>query len=328
MNRFYRDKQLCVIGEGFLCGRVLALLSESGYERVCAVNPHDYDLAQATEVERMYSRLRPDVVIHLDALTDNNGAERDNPARIFYETLMIGAQLLEGARLHAIEKFVIVGTARSYFHDTPAPFQEKDLWNGYPEGEDAAYAVAKKLLLVQAQAYRDQYNLNAVYLLPANLYGPGENSDARSSRFIRALIQKFLDAAENNKKCVEVQVAEQATRDYLFVDDAAEGIVLATERYNDREPVNLGSGVETDMRDLAQSVAVETEFQGEIVIHKTQREREARRILNTSRASESFGFRARTSLIDGLRLTIEWQRARRAKEACEREELALDEANS
>lgn len=309
------DKRICVTGGGgFLGKRVVDKLRERGCREMFVVRRRDYDLVRGADVERMYNDARPDVVIHLAAEVGGIGANRENPGRYFYANLMMGAQLIEAARLHGTSKFVQTGTICAYPKHTPVPFKEEDLWNGYPEETNAPYGVAKKALLVQCQAYREQYGLNAIYLLPVNLYGPGDNFDPRSSHVIPALIKKFVDAVETRAPHVEVWGTGAATREFLYVDDAAEGIVLATERYDGAEPVNLGTNSEISIRDLTNLIAAETGFKGEIVWDTTKPDGQPRRALDTTRAREMFGFEARTSFAQGLRSTIDWYKASRERE--------------
>lgn len=305
------SKRICVTGgAGFLGNRVVARLQENGCPNVFVVRHGDYDLVRGDDVERLYRDAKPQIVIHLAAVVGGIGANRENPGRFFYENIMMGAQLIEGSRRHSIEKFVQLGTVCAYPKFAPVPFKEEDLWNGYPEETNAPYGIAKKALLVQAQGYRDQYGLNAIYLLPVNLYGPGDNFDPASSHVIPALIKKCVDAIERGEGKIEVWGAGKATREFLYVDDAAEGIVLATERYGGREPLNLGSGEEISIRDLVSLITKETGFSGEVVWDITKPDGQPRRALDVSRASDLLGFRARTRFIDGLRRTIEWYRAR------------------
>lgn len=307
-----RGKRICVTGgEGFLGRRVVALLGERGCKGVFVVRRQDYDLVQQEAVARLYKDARPQVVIHLAAVVGGIGANRENPGRFFYQNVMMGAQLIEAAREHGIEKFVQVGTVCSYPKFAPVPFKEDDLWNGYPEETNAPYGIAKKALLVQAQGYREQYGLNAIYLVPVNLYGPGDNFDPASSHVIPALIKKCVDAVERGDAAIEVWGTGSPTREFLYVDDAAEGIVLASESYDGREPVNLGSGCEISIRELVQLIAEATGFKGKIVWDTTKPDGQPRRVLDVSRAREMFGFRARTDFTDGLRQTIEWYRRRR-----------------
>jgi GDP-L-fucose synthase len=310
------DKRICVTGgSGFLGSHVVKRLLARGYERTSVVQHSDYDLVRSEDVERFYRQMKPQVLIHLAGVVGGIGANLNNPARFFYENLMMGAHLIEGARLHRVDKFVQIGTICSYPKFTSVPFREDELWNGYPEETNAPYGIAKKALLVQAQAYRDQYGLNAIYLLPVNLYGPGDNFDPNTSHVIPALIKKFLDAIDGNARSVEVWGTGQATREFLYVEDAAEGIVLATEGYDGREPVNLGSGQEISIRELAQLIATVTGFTGEIIWDTTKPDGQPRRALDITRADEFFGFRARTKFIDGLQRTIEWYQSRWAMKA-------------
>jgi len=314
MNNSLNNKRICVTGGGFLGRRVVAQLRERGAgDNIFVVRRRDYDLVRGADVERLYRDAKPEVVIHLAAVVGGIGANRDNPGRFFYENLMMGAQLIEGARLHGVEKFVQIGTICAYPNLTPIPFKEDDLWNGYPEVTNAPYGIAKKALLVQLQSYRDQYGLNGIYLLPVNLYGPGDNFDPRSSHAIPALIRKCIEARRANQPFIEVWGSGAATREFIYVDDAAEGIVLATERFNGPEPVNLGSGQETSIRDLAQLIAREVDFTGEIVWDTTKPDGQPRRALDTTRAAELFGFRAHTDFAAGLRQTINWYRAARSE---------------
>ncbi len=298
-------------GGGFLGRVVVSTLRERGCEDVQVVRKRDYDLVKGADVERLYRDLRPEVVIHLAAVVGGIGANRENPGLYFYENLMMGVQLIEGARLQQVEKFVQVGTICAYPKFTPVPFKEDDLWEGYPEETNAPYGIAKKALLVQCQAYRDQYGFNGVYLLPVNLYGPGDNFDPQTSHVIPALIKKFVDASEQGATAVEVWGTGAATREFLYVDDAAEGIVLAAESYDGRDPVNLGSGEEMSIRELAGIIAAETGFKGEIVWDTSKPDGQPRRALDVTRAAELFGFRARVGFAEGLRRTIEWYRASR-----------------
>jgi GDP-L-fucose synthase len=305
-------KRICVTGGGgFLGRRVVAKLHERGHRNVFVVRRREYDLVRGECVERLYREHRPEVVIHLAAVVGGIGANRENPGRFFYENLMMGAQLIEGARAFGVEKFVQVGTICAYPKLTRVPFCEQDLWRGYPEETNAPYGIAKKALLVQAQAYRDQYGLNAIYLIPVNLYGPGDNFDQRSSHVIPALVRKCIDAIEAGADCIEMWGTGAATREFLYVDDAAEGLVLATERYDGREPVNLSTGREISIRDLVQLIAVETGFGGTIRWDASKPDGQPRRCLDTSRAEQLFGFRAGTDFLEGLRRTIEWYRASR-----------------
>jgi GDP-L-fucose synthase len=309
MRSWLADKRIAVTGgAGFLGRRVVARLEDMGCKNVFVVRRKDYDLVRGADVERFYLEARPEVVIHLAAVVGGIGANRENPGRFFYENMMMGAQLIEGARLHRVEKFVQIGTVCAYPKFTPVPFKEGDLWNGYPEETNAPYGVAKKALLVQMQAYREQYGFNGIYLLPVNLYGPGDNFDPAASHVIPALVKKCVEAVNRGDRVIEVWGTGSPTREFLYVDDAAEGIVLATTCYEGGEPVNLGSGKEISIRDLAHLVAKETGFTGDIVWDTTKPDGQPRRALDTARAAEAFGFRARTDFVEGLRRTIAWYR--------------------
>ncbi|MFL6212875.1 MAG: GDP-L-fucose synthase family protein [Blastocatellia bacterium] len=309
MQSWLAEKRIAVTGGGgFLGSRVVARLEAAGCRDIFIVRRNDYDLVRGEDIERFYLDAKPEIVIHLAAVVGGIGANRENPGRFFYENMMMGVQLIEGARLHHVEKFVQVGTICAYPKFTPVPFKEDDLWNGYPEETNAPYGIAKKALLVQLQAYREQYGLNGVYLLPVNLYGPGDNFDPAASHVIPALIKKCVEAVERGDNVIEVWGTGTPTREFLYVDDAAEGIVLATERYTGAEPVNLGSGREISIRDLVHLIARETDFTGDIIWDATKPDGQPRRALNISRAAEAFGFRARTDFIEGLRKTIAWYR--------------------
>ena len=310
MNSFLAGKRICVTGgSGFLGQRVVTQLRARGHRDIFVVRRRDYDLVLAEGCERLYREAKPQVLIHLAGIVGGIGANRENPGRFFYENTMMGVQLIEGARVYGVEKFVQVGTVCSYPKFTPVPFKEDDLWNGYPEETNAPYGIAKKALLVQLQAYRDQYGLNGIYLLPVNLYGPGDNFDPGSSHVIPALIKKCADAVENGESKVEVWGTGEPTREFLYVDDAAEAIVLAAENYNGREPVNLGSGKEIRIKELVRLIARETGFSGDIIWNKAKPDGQPRRALDATRAIELLGFKARTDFIEGLRLTVEWYKA-------------------
>jgi len=304
---FWRDKRIVVTGGGgFLGGHVVRRLEGLGCGSVFVPRSKEYDLRRMSDVRRMYEDARPDIVLHLAAVVGGIGANRANPGRFFYDNLIMGAQLMEEARLHAVAKFVAIGTVCAYPKFTPVPFREENLWDGYPEETNAPYGLAKKMLLVQAQAYRQQYGFNGIYLLPVNLYGPGDNFDPDSSHVIPALIRKCIEARERGDDHVVVWGTGKATREFLYVEDAAEGILLATERYDGSEPVNLGSGMEISIKELTHLVARLTRFEGNIVWDASKPDGQPRRCLDTSRAERLFGFRANTPFEEGLSKTVAW----------------------
>ena len=300
-------------GSGFLGQAVVRELTERGYAAPFVPRSADYDLRDANAVERMYADAQPDCVIHLAAVVGGIGANRESPGSFFYDNLMMGAQLIEGARRHQLKKFVCIGTVCAYPSETPVPFREEDLWNGFPEPTNAPYGIAKKALLTQLQAYRQQYGLHGTYLIPVNLYGPGDNFDPRSSHVIPALIRKCEEAIAADAKEIVVWGSGAATREFLYVDDCARGIVDAMERYDDPAPVNLGSGEEISIRDLVTLIAELTGFNGSIRWDSDQPDGQMRRKLDVSRAREAFQFSAGTSLRDGLERTIEWYRGSRGE---------------
>jgi GDP-L-fucose synthase len=308
---FWQDKRVVVTGgAGFLGSFVVPKLSERGAADVVVPRSAEYDLREKETIRRLLAEAQPDVVIHLAARVGGIGANREHPAEFFYDNLMMGVQLLHESWRAGVAKFVAVGTVCAYPKFTPVPFREEDLWNGYPEETNAPYGLAKKMLLVQSQAYRAQYGFNSVFLLPVNLYGPGDNFDPSSSHVIPALIKKCVEAVEAGSDRIEVWGTGAASREFLYVDDAAEGIVLAAERYDGDEPVNLGSGQEITIRELVSIIADATGFRGEIVWDPSKPDGQPRRCLDTSRAEWRFGFRARRSFEDGLRATVEWYLAR------------------
>jgi GDP-L-fucose synthase len=306
MSYFSSRRVLVTGGAGFLGSFVVANLQKKGCRNIFIPRSKDYDLVDNEAVKRLYRDADPNVVIHLASIVGGIGANREKPATFFYDNLMMGAQMMEQGRRHGIEKFVAIGTICAYPKFTPVPFREENLWNGYPEETNAPYGLAKKMLLVQAQAYRQQYGFNAVYLLPVNLYGPGDNFTPSSSHVIPALIKKCVDAVRNGDKQVEVWGTGNATREFLYVKDAAEGIVLATEHYNQSEPVNLGAGFEISIRDLVTMIVEMTGFKGEVAWDQTKPDGQPRRMIDTTRAEKYFGFRAKTFLKEGLKQTIAW----------------------
>jgi GDP-L-fucose synthase len=300
-------------GAGFLGSAVVEKLRASGYQNIIVPRSSDYDLRYQDMIVRLYKDARPEVVIHLAAVVGGIGANRANPGRFFYDNAIMGIQMMEYARQSGVEKFVAVGTICAYPKFASVPFKEEELWNGYPEETNAPYGLAKKMMLVQAQAYRSQYGFNAIYLLPVNLYGPRDNFDLESSHVIPALIRKCVEAKENNDKQIVLWGDGSPTREFLYVEDAAEGIVLATERYDGSEPVNLGTGEEISIRDLAQMIADEVGFFGSIVWDKTKPNGQPRRCLDTSRAQQYFGFRAQQGLREGIAKTLAWFLSHRSK---------------
>ncbi|MCK4851439.1 MAG: GDP-L-fucose synthase, partial [Phycisphaerae bacterium] len=268
----------------------------------------NYDLTKEADVTRMYDDMQPTVVIHLAAEVGGIGANQENPGRFFYANMVLGLHLIEHARIRGLKKFVQVGTICAYPKFAPVPFKEEDLWNGYPEETNAPYGIAKKALLVMIQAYRQQYGLNGIYLLPVNLYGPEDNFDPNSSHVIPALIRKFCDAVDTGKKEVVVWGTGSASREFFYVEDAARGIALATERYDDSDPVNLGAGFEITIGDLAEKIKELTGFEGELVWDTSKPDGQPRRCLDTSRARERFGFVAEMPFEQGLKQTIAWWR--------------------
>ncbi len=291
-------------GAGFLGSAVVQKLRERDFEDVVVPRSKDYDLREQQAIVRLYNEIRPQIVIHLAAVVGGIGANQANPGSFFYDNAVMGIQMIEYARRFAVEKFVAVGTVCAYPKFATVPFREDDLWNGYPEETNAAYGLAKKMMLVQAQAYRAQYNFNAIYLLPVNLYGPGDNFDLNTSHVIPALVRKCIEAREKNQQEIILWGDGSPTREFLYVKDAANGIVLATERYNGSEPVNLGTGKEISIRDLAQMIAEEVGFSGDIVWDKTKPNGQPRRCLDISRAKKLFGFEAQQDLRDGIAQTV------------------------
>jgi GDP-L-fucose synthase len=308
---FWRDKRVVVTGgAGFLGSFVVEALVRQGCPAPAVPRSREYDLRREADIVRLLTATRPDIVIHLAAVVGGIGANRENPGRFFYYNLMMGVQLIEQSRLLGVSKVVAIGTVCSYPKFAPVPFHEDDLWNGYPEETNAPYGLAKKMLLVQSQAYRQQYGFNSVFQLPVNLYGPRDNFDPSTSHVIPALIKKCVDAVTAGQDEIVVWGTGSATREFLYVEDAAEAIVLAAERYDGAEPVNLGAGQEISIRDLVTTIARLTGFQGRLVWDATKPDGQPRRMLDTSRAATSFGFVAKTPFEEGLRKTVEWYRAR------------------
>src|SRR5579859_2265288 len=310
-SAWWSGKRVTVTGgRGFLGTPLVRMLEEAG-ANVVTFSSSDYNLTQQADVARMYEDQRPEVVIHLAAKVGGIGANRDNPGSFFYENAIMGIELMEQARLNGVAKFVQVGTVCAYPKFAPIPLSEDDLWNGYPEETNAPYGLAKKMLLVQAQAYRQQYGFNAIYLLPTNLYGPGDNFDPRSSHVIPALIRKCVEAIDNAEGAITVWGTGQPTREFLFAGDCAAGIVAALERYDASDPVNLGSGEEIRISELAHLIADATGFEGQIHFDPSQPDGQPRRKVDASRALAEFGWQSTTSFPDGLRATVDWYRETR-----------------
>ncbi len=296
-------------GAGFLGSFLIEKLKAQGVTDIVVPRSKDYDLTHEAAVEKLYRDHKPDVVVHLAAQVGGIGANRANPGRYFFANMAMGLHLMEQARAHKIQKFVQIGTICAYPKFTPVPFREEELWNGYPEETNAPYGVAKKALLVMAQSYRQQYGLNAIYLLPVNLYGPRDNFDLETSHVIPALIRKVVEAKRKKADHIEAWGTGAASREFLYVEDAAEGIALATMRYNDPEPVNIGAGREITIKALMELVAKLAGFTGKIVWDPTKPDGQPRRCLDTNRAREKFGFVANTTLEEGLAKTIAWYEA-------------------
>jgi GDP-L-fucose synthase len=326
-----KNKRICITGGlGFLGQHLVKKFKTKGYKHIFIADIDKYDLRDIVDVKKMYRQIKPDIIVHLAAKVGGIGANREHPGEFFYENLMMGVQLMDQARLRKIDKFVALGTICCYPKFTPVPFREDNIWNGYPEETNAPYGLAKKMLLVQAQAYRQQYGFNAIFLMPVNLYGPGDNFDPKSSHVIPALIKKFVDAMGGKKavlkrltphlnplpqgerrlfgldRPVTVWGTGKATREFLYVEDCAEGIVLAMEKYNKPEPVNIGAGFEISIKNLVNMIAKTMKYNGQIKWDKSKPDGQPRRMLDTSRAKREFGFRAKTSFDKGLRKMIEW----------------------
>ncbi|MEK7409044.1 MAG: GDP-L-fucose synthase [Acidobacteriota bacterium] len=307
-------------GAGFLGGHLVERLERMGCRRIFVPVYPEWDLTRADAIERLFEEQKPEILMHLAAVVGGIGANRQSPGRFFYENAIMGIQLIEAARRHGTGKTVVLGTVCAYPKFTPVPFSEDDLWNGYPEETNAPYGIAKKALLVQCQAYRQQYGMSAIFLLPVNLYGPGDNLDPERSHVIPALIRKCVEAVEEGRAEIVLWGDGSPTREFLYVEDAAEGIIAAAERYDKPDPVNLGSGVEISIRELAAKIAALTGFTGRIVWDTSKPNGQPRRCLDVSRAEREFGFRATTPFDAGLRKTIDWYRAcRRAQTAAARD---------
>lgn len=306
-DKFWKNQKIIVTGgAGFLGRFVVSKLKESGCDQIFVPRSREFDLRKEEGIKRLYRNVMPTMVIHLAAITGGIAANRKEPGRFFYDNAIMGLQLMEFARQQGVGKFVAVGTICAYPKIVPVPFREEDLWSGYPEETNAPYGLAKKMMLVQAQAYRQQYDFKAIYLLPVNLYGPGDNFDLETSHVIPALIRKFDEAKEKNIPHVQLWGDGSPSREFIYVQDAAEAIVLAAEKYSKVDPVNLGSGIEIPIRELALMVGEKIGYRGEIVWDTSKPNGQPRRCLDVSRALNEFGFRAKTSFDQGLQLTLDW----------------------
>lgn len=303
---FWDSKKVIVTGgSGFLGSHLVSKLQKQGAS-VIAPTHKDYDLVKLSDVQRMYKDNPCDMVIHLAAKVGGIGANREHPGSFFYDNLMMGTQLMHEAYLRKVPKFVALGTVCAYPKHTPVPFKEEDLWNGYPEETNAPYGLAKKMMLVQSQGYREEYGFNSIFLLPVNLYGPGDNFDPESSHVIPALIKKCVDAVDRGDKEIVVWGDGSASREFLYVEDAAEAIILAAENYNKSEPVNIGSSYEITIKDLVDIIAKQTSFNGKVNWDTSKPNGQPRRKLDVSRAKKEFGFESHTTFKEGLKATIDW----------------------
>ncbi len=308
----FEQKRITVTGgKGFLGSYLIRNLEKRGCRRIKIADLPEYELTNLADIQRMYEHTKPEIVIHLAAKVGGIGFNREKPAELFYDNLIMGTQLLHEGYLRGIEKFVALGTICAYPKFTPIPFKEEDLWNGYPEETNAPYGLAKKMMLVQSQAYRQQYGFNSIFLLPVNLYGPGDNFNPNSSHVIPALIKKCIDAITNFTDKIEVWGTGSATREFFYVEDAADAICQAAEFYNKSEPVNIGAGFEISIRELTELIMKITGFAGKIVWDETKPDGQPRRKLDTDKAAKEFGFKAKTELIEGLTKTIEWYKMNR-----------------
>jgi GDP-L-fucose synthase len=316
MNDDFPYRSIVVTGGAGFLGRfvVKGLQNYPGVE-VFVPRSHQYDLTEAGDIKRLLQEKQPDLIIHLAAVVGGIGINKKNPGKFFYDNLMMGVQLIEQARLHGLKKFVALGTVCAYPKFTPTPFREDDLWNGYPEETNAPYGLAKKMMLVQSQSYREQYEFNSIFLLPANLYGPGDNFDLETSHVIPALIRKCVEARDAGQPFIEAWGTGEASREFLYVEDCAEAVIRAAVSYNESDPVNIGSGSEVRIRDLLLLIARLTRFEGEVRWQHDKPDGQPRRRLDVTRAYEKFGFRSSTQLEDGLRRTIDWFESNRSQPA-------------
>lgn len=306
-NEFWKDRRVCVTGgAGFLGSYVVENLRQKDAKDIFIPKIEDFDLVQNEAVQRLLAEANPDIIIHLAANVGGIGANRARPAEFFYDNLMMGAQLIHESWKSGVEKIVTIGTVCAYPKFTPVPFSEESLWDGYPEETNAPYGLAKKMMLVQSQAYRDQYGYNSIFLIPVNLYGPGDNFNLETSHVIPALIRKCVDAQVKNAPSIEVWGDGSPTREFLYVQDATEGILLATEHYSSSDPINLGSGREISIKDLAELITELTGYQGELKWDTSKPNGQPRRALNTDKAEEQFGFKAKMPFRDGLEKTVQW----------------------
>jgi GDP-L-fucose synthase len=304
------EKRITITGgKGFLGKHLIRAFQDKGCRHITVADLPEYNLLCLEDVQKLYEQTKPDIVVHLAAKVGGIGFNRENPGALFYENIMMGVQLIHEGYIHSIEKFVALGTICAYPKFTPVPFKEEDLWNGYPEETNAPYGLAKKMMLVQSHAYRQQYGFNSIFLLPVNLYGPGDNFDPNSSHVIPALIKKCVDARINGEATVEVWGTGNATREFFYVEDAARAIVDATGKYNKSDPVNIGAGFEISIRDLVDLIVELTDYHGKIIWNTNQPDGQPRRMLDTTRAFNEFGFRAKTDFREGLKKTISWYEA-------------------
>ncbi len=314
MGGFFEDRRVVVTGgAGFLGGYVIKGLQKRGCKNIGVPKIEDYDLVNLKDITEMYDDMKPDIVIHLAAVVGGIGANREHPGEFFYKNLMMGVQLIEQGRIRNIEKFVAIGTVCAYPKFTPVPFKEEDIWNGYPEETNAPYGLAKKMLLVQSQAYRAEFGFNSIFLLPVNLYGPGDNFDPASSHVIPALIKKCVDAIDSGADHIDCWGTGKVSREFIYAADAAEGILLAAEHFNGAEPVNIGAGFEITIKSLAEKIVQFTGFKGGIRWDSSKPDGQPRRRLDVSKAKEHFGFEAKTSFDEGLKATIDWYMASRER---------------